>query len=200
MSFTCLIKSLEFPQKNIPEWSTKVERWYQLDAYAFGLCEAFFHLPNKDFNSLILASPEASNETDFHFSHHSIASPQKFVHTLPNVRASVGLQAIGKKSPLICMQNSPYSMSSALKEFDSQMEEGKIPLLASVFPFINDYSLQSPKTYGVFLLTRDKKGDWNWSRNSEAKEELRDRDLQTVLFEKSNRKQLGPWVLEKVNG
>lgn len=198
MNYSCFIQKLEFPQKEIPPWSANVERWYQLDAYAFGLCEAFTQFSVKDFTHMVLSSPDVSNETDYHFAHAASPSPQKFVHTLPNVRASVALQALGKKAQLMCLQNAPLSLSSGLEEFDHQCLEGKSSLFASIFPLSYDYSLQSPKSYGVFILTRDKNGDWAWTKESNSNAMLVDCDFQAELFSDSNKKQLGPWVLEKV--
>src|SRR4051794_13717675 len=108
-----------FPAQMEPLWSHQVERWYQLDAYSYGLAQAYFSWKGQledrpDF--IILASPEASNRTDFLFAKTGGTSPSKFVHTLPNVRSSSLCQIIGWNGPLLCLQNDPYTLATGLRE------------------------------------------------------------------------------------
>lgn len=111
--------TFEFPAKLEPEWKSKVERWYQLDAAAYGLAEAYWQwrmtLKNRpDF--LIMASPSASNVTDLSFAQTGASSPQKFVHTLPNIRAASLCQVMEWAGPLLCLQNGEQTIFSALRE------------------------------------------------------------------------------------
>src|SRR4051812_32368269 len=80
----------EYPTQVEPSWSKAVSRWYQLDAFAYGLVEGYDrfkkHLCKPSL--IILASPEASNETDRAFVETGALSPSKFAHTLPNIRCS----------------------------------------------------------------------------------------------------------------
>jgi len=131
-----------FPATEPPSWASQVERWYQLDAFAFGLPQAagYWGLPQLIDRSashsasvstpdmgtvswpshLILASPEGSNRTDADFARSfmktGIGSPSKFVHTLPNSRSAALLQVLSWYGPLICIQNDPSSFVDALEE------------------------------------------------------------------------------------
>lgn len=116
-----------------PSWSGKVSRWYQLDGPALALTdlivESDFH-----FDSLILASPQSCNETDREFITSGASRAQKFVHTLPNIRASMALQAIGKVCPVYCLFNGSDTLQAALEEWFAQRKEGKSPALVMVKP------------------------------------------------------------------
>jgi hypothetical protein len=110
-----------FPAEKEPEWAAKVDRWYQLDAFAFGLTQACFawqksgelgELPSL----LLLACPEASNETDWNFARTGAASPAKFVHTLPSLRASSFCQVMNWSGPMLCFQKDPETIATALSE------------------------------------------------------------------------------------
>lgn len=109
-------KEISFPSESEPVWAPKVDRWYQLDAPAFCLTELAWQL--KDVaerpQALILACEGASNQSDFLFSSTGATSAQKFSHTLPNVRASAVLQAIGWSGPVLCFQKDPFTLASAL--------------------------------------------------------------------------------------
>jgi 3-oxoacyl-(acyl-carrier-protein) synthase len=107
----------EFPVKNAPEWSKKVERWYQLDAPAFGMAEAAFSYRNDPLPDVIyVASPGGSNATDFEFASGGAKSPALFVHSLPNVRSSAFCQVLGWHGPLFCIQSDPDSFAKAIQE------------------------------------------------------------------------------------
>ena len=108
-----------FPAKEEPKWGPQIDRWYQLDACAYGLAETYFKLalPGEippDF--IYLASSGASNLTDFQFARTGGSSPSKFVHTLPNIRGSSLCQLMGWRGPLLCIQNDPRTQVTALRE------------------------------------------------------------------------------------
>ena len=106
-----------WPQTQAPEWSVKVERWYQLDAAAFALAETFWRhresLTSRP-DVLFLASPLASNPTDDAFE--ASPTPAKFVHTLPNIRGAVLLQLMGWAGEVYCLQKDPQTLVAALSE------------------------------------------------------------------------------------
>ncbi len=108
----------EFPTTRIPVWSDKVDRWYQLDAAAFGLLELVTHKCQswKKPDLILGASPGGSNDTDRAFVQGSAFRPAKFVHTLPNIRISVVLQLMSWQVPVICLQNDPDTVETALVE------------------------------------------------------------------------------------
>lgn len=108
-----------FPAPEEPSWSSLVERWYQLDAYSFGLAEAGQCLAMETRlrpDALVLASPEASNRTDFSFARSGAASPARFVHTLPNVRGVPLLQVIRFTGLCLCVQSDPRTQLAGLIE------------------------------------------------------------------------------------
>lgn len=102
----------DFPAKQEPLWASQVERWYQLDAPAYGLAQAYWELCKPSLTPpefLILASAGASNETDLAFVQGGATSPSKFVHTLPSVRGASLLQVMAWQGPLLCVQNDPQT-------------------------------------------------------------------------------------------
>lgn len=108
-----------FPIKEPPEWANQIDRWYQLDAFAYGLPEAYFSLKRLNETPpdlILLASAASSNETDFHFAQSGANSPSKFVHTLPNIRGSTLCQLMHWKGPLLCIQHDPTTQITALSE------------------------------------------------------------------------------------
>ncbi len=101
------------------EWQNRVERSHQLDEAAQILCATWWEKrysmgPLPDW--LILASPSASNWTDAHFVRSEMPSPSKFVHTLPNVRGAALLQLMNWHGPVLCIQNDPHTVHTALLE------------------------------------------------------------------------------------
>jgi hypothetical protein len=124
-----------FPATVEPSWSKQVDRWYQLDASAFGLAQ-FYSLHQdtlgKKPNLILLASPGASNDTDFDFASTGATSPAKFVHTLPNIRVSPLLQVMNHAVPVICIQNDPNSFETALIEAKFLLPEFKCIWIFSV--------------------------------------------------------------------
>lgn len=120
-----------FPATEPPSWAPAVERWYQLDAAAFGLPYAYeFWRQKYDLQKpsvLVLASPDGSNQTDYDFALSlkatGVASPSKFVHTLPNSRSSALLQVMGHGAPMICLQNDPATFVAGLDFGLAQIQE-----------------------------------------------------------------------------
>lgn len=121
------------PAKEEPSWKTQVDRWYQLDAYAYGLAEAYSRIRPITPAMIVLASPGASNETDFQFASNGATSPAKFVHTLPNIRCSPLCQVMGWNGPVLCLQKDPYTVINALREAYYLFKEKPI-WVVSVFP------------------------------------------------------------------
>ena len=115
-----------------PAWSSQVNRWYQLDGPALALCQLFFE-HKLDFNHLVLASPEGCNETDRDFAQTGAQRAQKFVHTLPNIRASMALQLREEPCPFICFMEGAKTLEKALKEFYALALENQRPALVSVY-------------------------------------------------------------------
>jgi hypothetical protein len=107
----------KFPQIEPPLWKDSVQRWYQLDACAYGLAEGAFRW--RDLNRpdlVILASPLASNETDRLFIETGSGSPAKFAHTLPNIRCSPFCQVMEWSGPVLCFQRDPRTQIQGLIE------------------------------------------------------------------------------------
>ena len=108
-----------FPAVTKPVWSGKVDRWYQLDAMAYGLAEACFQWRQMEAERpsfLLLASRGASNDADRAFVESGAASPAKFVHTLPSVRSSTVCQVMDWHGPMLCLQEDPSTLCTALME------------------------------------------------------------------------------------
>jgi hypothetical protein len=117
----------EHPPKDEPSWKGVVERWYQLDPFAYGLTQAYSvwksEIPSPPA-MILLASPRASNETDFQFAHGGAVSPAKFVHTLPNIRCSPLCQVMEWSGPVLCLQKDPFTTLHALREAAAFLEAG----------------------------------------------------------------------------
>lgn len=110
---------ISFPAVTKPVWSGKVDRWYQLDAAAYGLAEACFQwrqLEVEQPSFMVLASRGASNDADRAFVESGAANPAKFVHTLPNVRGSTVCQVMDWHGPMLCLQEDPSTLCIALVE------------------------------------------------------------------------------------
>lgn len=106
--------------KLAPAWQDRVERWYQLDACAYALCEAGFQLQRqyqwRRPDLILLSSAGGSNATDLAFAQGGASSPAKFVHTLPNIRGSSLCQVLDWSGPILCLQNGEHTLSSGLLE------------------------------------------------------------------------------------
>ncbi len=109
-----------FPAQGEPVWKEKVDRWYQLDAAAFGLADAAHYWKQSGSPSrpdfVLLASHGASNDSDAKFAREGASSPSKFVHTLPNIRATAFCQVSAWSGPLLCLQKDPGTIVAALTE------------------------------------------------------------------------------------
>ncbi len=108
---------LSFPPREPPSWAAKVERWYQLDPFAYFLPEAFarFALASRP-DSMLLACAGASNLTDHAFAAGGAVSPTKFVHTLPNIRCSSLLSVMGWSGPVFSLHRDPFTLAAAFAE------------------------------------------------------------------------------------
>ena len=104
------------PPGEPPPWANSVERWYQLDAYAYGFLHAFSRWKNVGNrpDAIVLASPHASNETDAAFVRSHGMSPTRFVHTLPNVRSAPLCQLLEWSGPVISVHRDPTTLAYGL--------------------------------------------------------------------------------------
>ena len=135
----------------------KVERWYQLDAFAYGLVQAYTAWKpklEKPPAMIWLASPEASNETDLQFARGGAQSPAKFVHTLPNVRCSPLCQVMEWAGPVLCIQKDPYTQSHALMEAAAFLEHGSENEFGSPIWVLSVFRVQGSYRAQVFILSR----------------------------------------------
>ena len=87
-----------------PAWSTKVERWHQLDEASYALCEAVQAWKDTDhlkpFSQLIYIGCGGSNVADAEFV--KSLGPAKFVYTLVNIAPSVLCQSLNWSGPVTC--------------------------------------------------------------------------------------------------
>lgn len=117
MDLTWFQSTMTLPTTVAPEWAEKVERWYQLDAAAFALSETYWRhraALERHPQWLLLASPQGSNLTDVQFA--KGPSPARFVHTLPNVRGASLLQVMNWTGRVLCLQNDPATILTAIGE------------------------------------------------------------------------------------
>ena len=121
----------EFPLKRTPAWAPLVERWPQLDAASVGLAQAYVEFQDNLGARpawILLASPGASNDTDALFVASGACSPSKFVHTLPNIRSAALFKIMDWSGPLLCLQNDPKTLQSALVEAAELFQTGEGPV------------------------------------------------------------------------
>lgn len=148
-----------FPARQAPAWGAKVDRWYQLDAYAFGLCDGYDRIKmrlGKPADFVLLASPEASNRSDHVFAITGAISPSKFVHTLANVRSAPLFQVASWSGPSICIQNDPETEVTGLCEAVGLCEVD--PSCKTVWVFtvaVDDLSLGSFRAR-IYRISREK--------------------------------------------
>ena len=107
-----------FPRSSPPSWAEKVDRWHQLDAYSFGMIDAYARFQDslETPELILLASPSASNDADRQFVLSKGKSPAKMVHTLPNVRSSSLVKFMGWGGPVLCLQKDPQTLLTAIVE------------------------------------------------------------------------------------
>lgn len=141
-----------------PEWSTQIERWYQLDGASFALADLFWS--NRQTLStrpawMLLASPRASNEADLDFAQNP--SPAKFVHTLPNVRGAALIRLMGWNGPTLCLQKDPSTVVTALHEAMELSEQGEVWVA----------SAEHRRNQWIASLIRvgAREGDWTFERS-----------------------------------
>jgi hypothetical protein len=116
---------IAFPPKEPPSWAPKVERWYQLDPFAYFLPEAYARIsPASKPDSMLLACAGASNITDHAFAAGGALSPTKFVHTLPNIRDSSLLSVMGWEGPVLSLHRDPFTLSTAFIEALARAQGG----------------------------------------------------------------------------
>jgi len=154
-----------YPSKNVPDWVSQVDRWYQLDPYSYGICEAVSvwqksekYLPEPSI--LFLASPAASNEADWEFVRTGAASPAKFVHTLANVRSLALCQVMNWQGIVICLQKDPQTMVRGLLEAALHLStQAPIIWVICVTKEDGTKSEESENGYLVHLLTLTMKNE-----------------------------------------
>ncbi|MEM7645904.1 MAG: hypothetical protein AAF203_03240, partial [Pseudomonadota bacterium] len=166
------------------------------DGAAFALSSLFWQ-SKASFDFLILASQNASNETDQDFAQTGASRPQKFVHTLPNVRASMALQAIEKVSEFLCLDNGEQTLSSAFEELLFRSQEGYKPALAWVESRACDELSQKLQSHRAVLISLSQRGDWSLESVSEEREATTDRRIYEQLKNGENRISLGSLCLKK---
>jgi hypothetical protein len=152
------VHDFQFPVSEEPIWRNRVDRWYQLDAAAFGLCEVYSRSEAEPKSGdrpdlMILASPGSSNLADWNYARVSPASPSKFVHTLPNVRASGLLQLMGWSGPVLCLQNDPHTIARAIREARFLLVESRQRIEIFGCAVIGD----RPDWHSAFRIKMDRK-------------------------------------------
>lgn len=152
-----------YPASTEPEWSSLVERWYQLDAAAYGVSEVYWRhrarLQAAPPQWIFLASPGASNFTDRQFVLSATPSPAKFVHTLPNIRSAALLQVMNWSGQVLCVQNDPATIETALNEAAEMAAEsgGDVWLTGST---VRDNG------FSAYLFVVGREGDYDWDSST----------------------------------
>ena len=104
----------------LPTWSSRIDRWSQLDDSCFTFCEALqawdYLADHEKPDFIFIVLPNASNQADQDFVESGAASPSKFVFTLPNICASVLFQLIDYSGPTFCISKGSSSLSFAITE------------------------------------------------------------------------------------
>ena len=177
-----------------PSWSEKVPRWYQLDNSAFVLSQLFYEAKFQ-FDYLVLACPGASNSTDLEFVRSGASRAQKFVHTLPNIRAAMALQVDSQVCRFTCLQNGSQTIGAGFNEFTQLCEEGFTCAFATLYPIDIDENSQRLQTYRATLIARNPTGDW---LVSEAETPTLT-DSSCIKSWNENSRSLGKFKLEKIN-
>ncbi len=187
------------PPLQEPTWSQRVPRWYQLDGAAFALAELFARNP-RSMDYLIVASPLASNLTDWEFAQSGCQHAQKFVHTLPNVRASMALKAAEHSCSSLCLQKGPKTRDVALAEFFSCSQFQSRPALAMVDLLEFDETAQNRQVYRSTLLTAADQGSWQLELSETSDSEFDTNEIWARNpFAQHQTFKMGPWLWEKLS-
>ena len=119
---------IDIENKTEPPWSSKIDRWYQLDEVSHAFCEALHRwnyledMPRPDV--IFLALPGASNLADLEFAKAGASSPAKFVYTLPNICAAVILQLLGHRGKIYCINQGEQTLAFAKNEASAFAKNG----------------------------------------------------------------------------
>ncbi len=196
------IEQLDFtfsPPLQEPSWSPQVPRWYQLDGAAFALAELFAR-KTRNMDLLIMASPLASNLTDWEFVQSGCQHAQKFVHTLPNVRASMALKAAEHNCFSLCLQKGPETRDVALREFFYSSQFQSVPALAMVDLLEFDEGVQKRQVYRSTLLTASDRGSWRLELSETSASDFKTNEIWARNpFAQKQTFKMGPWLWEKLS-
>lgn len=142
-------EKIEFPLSGPPAGAEIIDRWYQLDPPAAAIVDFWSRARLNDRprpHTIVLASPHGCNGSDEQFQKSGLSSPQKFVHTLPNVRATPLCQLLGWQGPLLCVQKDPNTFAAGL-ELAVELIHGK-----SQPVWVLGVNRLSESAYGVMLF------------------------------------------------
>jgi len=150
-----------FPRSSQPHWGKFFDRWYQLDAYSYGMVDAFYNFKAKleTPDMLLLASPFASNDADRQFVLSKAKKPAKMVHTLPNVRCSALINLMGWAGPVLCIQKDPQTILTALLEGIELLDQDCRNLIiwgvvnCLLFPNVTEKDGRNKFEVNIFSLT-----------------------------------------------
>ena len=137
---------IDLGNKTEPAWSTKVDRWYQLDEVSYSFCEAL-HQWNylsdvQKPDVILLALAGASNLADFDFVNTGAISPAKFVYTLPNICISVIFQMLGYNGKVYCFHQGNQTLEFAENEAREMAKSGKKVWLFASSPILKNSQRQ----------------------------------------------------------
>lgn len=162
----------EHPAREEPSWKGIVERWYQLDAFAYGLAQAYVtwkpKLSHVQPALILLASPQASNATDFEFARTGAQSPAKFVHTLSNIRCSSLCQVMEWAGPVLCVQKDPATQLQALREAAALLESGHEGPIWVLSVFRADKDAPAYQAHAFVLGAKSGRADFQMSQAKNA--------------------------------
>ena len=146
ISFAHRALELEYPATSAPAWAAEVERWYQLDTCAYVLTAAYSAWKGElsPPARIYLASTGASNRTDRAFAATGATSPTRFVHTLPNIRASSLLQVMDWNGPVFSLHRDPFTLGLALGEALHFTAENSAAPAWVFYPELVPDSLETP--------------------------------------------------------
>jgi hypothetical protein len=124
-----MIHFADLDRTRTPDWSQKIERWYQLDELSYSFCEAIHHWNHlKDYprpDLIVFGLEGASNIADFDFKNTMPPSPSKFVYTLPNICASIIFQMIQYTGQVFFLHQGKNTLEFAQQEARALAASGK---------------------------------------------------------------------------